>query len=66
MKVETNTKAKNIGREVRLIVRQPNGTISIYQGVLTDESDMNYTIKTDRGDLRTEPKLITAVEWLDG
>ena len=57
---------ERIGKRIRLIVRQPNGTNSLWEGVLVGETDVNYTIKTIRGELRTEPKIWCAVEWIDG
>jgi len=65
MDTDTN-KNLHIGQRCRLIVRQLNGTNSIYTGVLIAENDASYTIKTDRGEERTEPKLYAAVEWLGG
>jgi len=56
----------NIGRRVRLIVRQPNGQTSVFTGTLIAEDAVGYSVKTDFGEERTEPKLYTAVEWLNG
>lgn len=54
---------QNIGRQIRLIVRQPNGITSVYEGTLIGEDILSYTIRTMRGD-RTEPKQLCAVEWV--
>lgn len=54
----------NVGKRCKLIVRQLNGSISIWTGLLLEETDLNYTIQTDRGEKRTEAKLFTSVEWL--
>jgi RNase P/RNase MRP subunit p29 len=58
-----NIKNENVGRQVRLIVRQPNGVNSVWSGTLIREDALTYTIRTDRGE-RTEPKQMCAVEWL--
>jgi len=54
----------NVGRLCRLIVRQPNGRVSIYSGALIREDSSSWTIRQDDGLERTEPKAQTAVEWL--
>jgi hypothetical protein len=54
----------NVGRRIKLIERHYNGTTSVYTGVLLDESETNYTIKTDRNEERTVSKLFAAIEWL--
>jgi len=54
----------NIGRRIKLIVRTPNGVNSIWTGYLLREDIASFTIKTERGEERTEPKMWCAVEWL--
>jgi hypothetical protein len=54
----------NLGRRCRLIVRHFDGTTSLYTGVLLAESEFAFTIKTDRNEERSEPKLLCSVEWL--
>ena len=51
-----------LGKKVRLIVRQPNGTISLYVGILVSDDATSFYLKLDDGRLRVEPKAITAVE----
>lgn len=51
-----------VGRHVRLIVRQPNGQISVYTGTILSDDATTWQIKTDRGELRMEPKLYAAIE----
>lgn len=53
----------NVGRIIKLIVRQPNGVTSVYEGTLIGEDSLSYTIRTVRGE-RTEPKGMCAVEWV--
>ena len=60
-----DTEVKKLGRRAKLIVRHPNGTSSVYTGIVVTESLTSFTIKTDRGEERTEPKLYCSVEWLD-
>lgn len=62
--MEADTKANIVGRRARLVVRQPNGQVSIFTGVIAAEDTTSWTIKTDRGELRIEPKLYSAVEVL--
>ncbi len=60
-----NETIKNIGRRLRLIIRQPNGQISVFEGTLLFEDAISYTIKiTNSGAERTEPKNTAAVEWI--
>lgn len=58
-----NVVKPNIGRQIKLIVRQPNGITSVYEGTLIAEDLLSYTIRTIRGE-RTEPKQMCAVEWI--
>ena len=53
-----------IGKRARLIVRQPNGQVSIFTGVIASEDTTSWAIKTDRGEFRIEPKLYSALEVL--
>lgn len=55
---------ENIGRRVRLIRRNPDGQTSLYVGVLLQETETTWTIRTDRGEERSEPKFYSSVEWL--
>lgn len=54
---------KNIGKRAKLIRRDLNGQNTLLTGVIVGETDLNWTIKTDRGETRTEPKLFCSVEW---
>ena len=56
--------ALNIGRRARLIRRDPTGNTSLYTGVITGETDLTWTIKTERGEDRSEPKIYCTIEWL--
>jgi len=60
--MEVENKINVVGRRVRLIVRQPNGQISIFTGMLLAEDATTWQIKTERGEIRCEPKLYSAVE----
>jgi len=60
--MEAETKTNVIGRRARLVVRQPNGQVSIFTGVITSEDATSWAIKTDRGEFRIEPKLYSALE----
>jgi len=60
--MDAESKLNVIGRRIRLIVRQPNGQISIFTGTLIAEDTTTWQIKTDRGEIRCEPKLYAAVE----
>lgn len=53
-----------VGKRAKLIIRQPNGQISIFTGIITSEDNTSWAIKTDRGELRIEPKLYAALEVL--
>ena len=53
-----------LGKRVRLIVRQPNGVISVYSGVLYAEDATSFYLRQEGGHIRVEPKAITAVEVL--
>jgi len=63
MDKETEYK-QDIGRRVRVIVRQPNGVNSVWTGLLLKQDANSLTIKTDRGEERTEPKVWASIEWL--
>ena len=54
----------NVGRRCKLIVRHFDATTSVYTGILLAESEFTFTIKTDRNEERSEPKLLCSVEWL--
>ena len=56
----------NVGRQCRLVVRQPNGVISVYRGTLIREDISTWTIRQEDGFERSEPKMQTAVGWLTG
>ena len=62
--MEAEAKINIVGKRARLVVRQPNGQVSIFTGVLVAEDSTGWTIQTDRGELRIEPKLYSAVEVL--
>jgi len=62
--MESNDFKTNIGRRLRLIVRQANGVNSVWTGLLLREDANSLTIKTDRNEERTEPKVWVAIEWL--
>lgn len=53
-----------VGKRAKLIIRQPNGIVSVYTGVILAEDATSWTMQTDRGEMRIEPKLYTAVEVL--
>ena len=60
--METDKCVKVVGRRARLVVRQPNGQVSIFTGIIAAEDNTSWTMRTDRGELRIEPKLYAAVE----
>ena len=63
--VDANTKLlANVGRRLRIIRRDMNGQNSALSGGLLSEDSLSFTIKTDRGEERTEPKIFCTVEWL--
>ena len=62
--MESNEYKTNIGRRLRIIVRQPNGVNSVWTGLLLREDTTSLTIKTDKNEERTEPKVWIAIEWL--
>jgi hypothetical protein len=65
MDMDTNSFPPSlVGKRIRLIVRQPNGTTSVYTGVLVSDEPSSYRIRTDRGEERIEPKLYAALEVL--
>lgn len=63
--MDVGNKNSNVGRRARLILRQLNGANSVFTGVISAESDLTWSIKTDRGEEQVHPKLYCTVEFLN-
>lgn len=60
--MECGNKINVIGKRARLVIRQPNGQVSIFTGTIIAEDNTSWTIQTDRGETRIEPKTYAALE----